>query len=91
MGGPSDTCAPQNQVPPSQWFARRPGTLFRALLLSELGGERVEQTFFRAHHFADKHILDPFMGGGTTVVEANRLGCAVRDHLLDTDNGLRAL
>ena len=60
-----------------KWFARRPGTLFRALLLSELGGERVEQTFFRAHHFGDKHILDPFMGGGTTVVEANRLGCAV--------------
>ena len=31
-----------------KWFARRPGTLFRALLLSELGGDRVEQTFFRA-------------------------------------------
>jgi len=60
-----------------KWFARRPGTLFRALILSELGGDRVEQTYFRAHNFADKHILDPFMGGGTTVVEANRLGCAV--------------
>lgn len=60
-----------------KWFARRPGTLFRALILSELGGSRVDQTFFRAHNFADKHIHDPFMGGGTTVVEANRLGCAV--------------
>lgn len=60
-----------------KWFARRPGTLFRALILSELGGERVDQVYFRAHNFADKHILDPFMGGGTTVVEANRLGCAV--------------
>lgn len=60
-----------------KWFARRPGTLFRALLLSEFGGQRVDQTFFHGHSFADKHILDPFMGGGTTVVEANRLGCMV--------------
>jgi hypothetical protein len=27
-----------------KWFARRPGTLFRALLLSELDGQSVEQT-----------------------------------------------
>lgn len=60
-----------------KWFARRPGTLFRALILSELGGSRVDRTFFHAHNFAGKHIHDPFMGGGTTVVEANRLGCAV--------------
>ncbi len=60
-----------------KWFARRPGTLFRALILSELGEESIEQTYFHGHHFPDKHILDPFMGGGTTVVEANRLGCKV--------------
>jgi adenine-specific DNA methylase len=60
-----------------KWFARRPGTLFRALLLSELGAAPVAQNYFRSHNFKDKHILDPFMGGGTTVVEANRLGCAV--------------
>jgi putative DNA methylase len=60
-----------------KWFARRPGTLFRALILSELAGARVDQTYFCAHNFSDKHIFDPFMGGGTTVVEANRLGCAV--------------
>lgn len=60
-----------------KWFARRPGTLFRALILSEFGGAPIEQTFFQAHNFHDKHVLDPFMGGGTTVVEANRLGCAV--------------
>ncbi|BET66444.1 DUF1156 domain-containing protein [Opitutales bacterium ASA1] len=60
-----------------KWFARRPGTLFRALILSELGGARVDRTFFQSHNFADRHIHDPFMGGGTTVVEANRLGCAV--------------
>ena len=60
-----------------KWFARRPGTLFRALLLSELGEAPVSQTYFKKHNFSDKHIFDPFMGGGTTVVEANRLGCAV--------------
>ncbi len=60
-----------------KWFARRPGTLFRALILSELGDQSIEQTYFHGHCFADKHILDPFMGGGTTVVEANRLGCRI--------------
>jgi adenine-specific DNA methylase len=60
-----------------KWFARRPGTLFRALILSELGEQRIEQSYFHGHSFSDKHILDPFMGGGTTVVEANRLGCMV--------------
>ena len=83
-----------------KWFARRPGTLFRALLLSEFGGQRIEQTYFHGHHFPDKHILDPFMGGGTTVVEANRLGCKVtavdinpmawwivRQQILDLDLG----
>lgn len=60
-----------------KWFARRPGTLFRALLLSELGNVPVDQTYYRRHSFSDKHVFDPFMGGGTTVVEANRLGCAV--------------
>ncbi len=60
-----------------KWFALRPGTLFRALILSEFGGRRIDETYFRAHNFADKHVLDPFMGGGTTVVEANRLGCKV--------------
>lgn len=83
-----------------KWFARRPGTLFRALILSELGEAPVDQTYFCAHNFSDKHILDPFMGGGTTVVEANRLGCAVtaadinpmawwivRQEILDLDLG----
>lgn len=60
-----------------KWFARRPGTLFRALILSELGDQPVGLTYFQGHRFADKHIFDPFMGGGTTVVEANRLGCEV--------------
>lgn len=60
-----------------KWFARRPGTLFRSLLLAEFGEGAVSQNFYHSHNFSDIHVFDPFMGGGTTVVEANRLGCAV--------------
>lgn len=60
-----------------KWFARRPGTLFRALLLAEFGNEPVSKRFFHDNAFPDVSILDPFMGGGTTMLEANRLGCSV--------------
>jgi len=60
-----------------KWFARRPGTLFRALLLAEFAEEDLRQAFFKAHDFAGKRVADPFMGGGTPLLEANRLGCDV--------------
>ena len=60
-----------------KWFARRPGTLFRALLLSEFCDEELEASFYRSHHLADLRIADPFMGGGTPLFEANRMGCAI--------------
>ncbi len=60
-----------------KWFARRPGTLFRALVLSEFGKGPVEDIFFQGNDFPDKRIADPFMGGGTPLVEANRVGCDV--------------
>ena len=60
-----------------KWFARRPGTLFRALALSEFGDAPVEDLFFQANVFSDKRVADPFMGGGTPLIEANRLGCDV--------------
>lgn len=56
-----------------KWFARRPGTLFRALLLSELGERPLKESFFERNEL-DGVVLDPFMGGGTTLFEANRLG-----------------
>jgi putative DNA methylase len=59
-----------------KWFARRPGTLFRALMLSELTPLPLEESFFDHHEF-DRVVLDPFMGGGTTLFEANRLGLSV--------------
>lgn len=60
-----------------KWFARRPGTLFRGLLLSEFGAQPVDQTYYRANSFEGITVADPFMGGGTPLLEANRLGCNV--------------
>ena len=60
-----------------KWFARRPGTLFRGLVLAEFGRGRLEDRFFRANDFPGMRIADPFMGGGTPLIEANRVGCDV--------------
>ena len=60
-----------------KWFARRPGTLFRSLLLAEFAGAPLREAFYQGHSFKNVSVLDPFMGGGTTLLEANRLGCAV--------------
>jgi adenine-specific DNA methylase len=60
-----------------KWFARRPGTLFRGLLLSEFCNRPVEETYYQAHNFEGLTIADPFMGGGTPILEANRVGCDV--------------
>jgi putative DNA methylase len=60
-----------------KWFARRPGTLFRALILSEFSGRPVIENYYQSHHMPDVRVFDPFMGGGTTMMEANRIGCSV--------------
>ena len=60
-----------------KWFARRPGTLFRALVLAEFGEGALDETFFGSNDLAGIRIVDPFMGGGTPLIEANRVGCDV--------------
>lgn len=60
-----------------KWFARRPGTLFRSLLLSEFGDRPLSQAFFEDNDLSGRKVGDPFMGGGTPLLEANRLGCSV--------------
>ena len=60
-----------------KWFARRPGTVFRSLLLAEYNGaEPLENSYWREHKLTGV-IADPFMGGGTPIFEANRLGFSV--------------
>jgi putative DNA methylase len=60
-----------------KWFARRPGTLFRSLLLSEFGEGSLRDTYFKANDLRGVRVADPFMGGGTPLLEANRLGCDI--------------
>jgi adenine-specific DNA methylase len=57
-----------------KWFARRPGTLFRGLLLSEFSKVPLRDVFYKANQFPGVQIADPFMGGGIPLLEANRLG-----------------
>lgn len=60
-----------------KWFARRPGTVFRNLLLAEFNGaEPADHSYWQTHQFSGV-IADPFMGGGTPLYEANRLGFGV--------------
>jgi adenine-specific DNA methylase len=60
-----------------KWFARRPGTVFRNLLLAEFNAhEELATSYWRAHRLRGV-IADPFMGGGTPIFEANRLGFSV--------------
>ncbi len=60
-----------------KWFARRPGTLFRGLLLSEFSQRPLQDAYYRFNNFSGLHIADPFMGGGIPLLEANRVGCDV--------------
>jgi putative DNA methylase len=61
-----------------KWWANRLGSVFRAIVLAGLldEGTDVWSEFYRpGHDFRDRIILDPFMGSGTTVGEALKLGC----------------
>jgi putative DNA methylase len=60
-----------------KWFARRPGTLFRGLILSEFGDRPLSECFFEANDFPGRVVADPFVGGGIPLIEANRVGCDV--------------
>jgi putative DNA methylase len=66
---------PSNYV--HKWWARRLGSVFRTILLATFlpPDEPVWEHYYQQHNFSDKIVLDPFMGGGTTIVEGLRLGC----------------
>ncbi len=59
-----------------KWFARRPGSLFRALALAEFGERPVHHRYAEGQRLSGV-CLDPFMGGGTPVLEAARMGMSV--------------
>jgi adenine-specific DNA methylase len=64
-----------------KWWARRLGSVFRSILLYSLADKKKASTLWEQYpsvvDFSDKVVLDPMMGGGTTVVEALRFGCRV--------------
>lgn len=60
-----------------KWFARRPGTLFRALMISEFVDRTLSESYFLSHQLERVTVADLFMGGGTPLIEANRLGANV--------------
>jgi adenine-specific DNA methylase len=65
-----------------KWWARRLGSVFRAILLATFepadgSPEGFWKKYVTGTNLERKVILDPFMGGGTTLVEALRLGARV--------------
>ena len=56
-----------------KWFARRAGSVFRSLLLAEFADDDLVDTYLDGHMLSGT-IADPFMGGGTPLFEATRLG-----------------
>jgi len=62
-----------------KWWARRFGSVFRSIILATFlpPEENAWEHHYQHTDFDGKIILDPFMGGGTTVFEALRLGCQV--------------
>jgi len=62
-----------------KWFARRLGCVFRALLIGGASDPTTDfwDAYYGAADLQGVTVLDPFVGGGTSVVEASRLGAAV--------------
>lgn len=62
-----------------KWWATRLGSVFRAMVLGALSPPETQlwDAFYKRHCFAGKVVLDPFMGSGTTLGEALKLGAKV--------------
>lgn len=61
-----------------KWWAKRLGSVFRGLALGCVLGEDEDlaEAFYQSHDFPSSVVFDPFMGSGTTVGEAHKLGFA---------------
>lgn len=60
-----------------KWWARRLGSVFRAIILACCveEGEDVDALYYTPVRFPERVVFDPFMGSGTTIGEALKLGC----------------
>lgn len=61
-----------------KWWARRLGSVFRAVILgaSQPQGTDIMRLLYEPVDLNGLVVFDPFMGSGTTVGEAHKLGCA---------------
>lgn len=59
-----------------KWWATRLGSVFRGITLGALSqpGTDIWAQFYKTHDLVGKVVLDPFMGSGTTLGEAVKLG-----------------
>ena len=59
-----------------KWWAQRLGTVFRAIVLGALmpSGTNVFNAFYQPVRLRNRVVFDPFMGSGTTIGEALKLG-----------------
>ena len=62
-----------------KWWAQRLGSVFRAILISAVApiGSNIKEMFYQPIRMTGMTVFDPFMGSGTTVGEALKLGCKV--------------
>ena len=62
-----------------KWWAKRLGSVFRGMILGCLlrDGQPIKDWYYSDSRFDGVKIFDPFMGSGTTVGEASKLGCHV--------------
>ena len=62
-----------------KWWARRLGSVFRGIILGSSleWDQNIEELFYTPVDLSDITVFDPFMGSGTTIGEAAKLGCRV--------------
>lgn len=65
-----------------KWWARRLGSVFRSLILASTTTAKrasilTNGFFYKRHDLAGLRVLDPFVGGGTSLIEAAKCGASV--------------
>jgi putative DNA methylase len=62
-----------------KWWATRLGSVLRAILIGALSEDTTDiwNAFYSPISFPGKVVLDPFMGAGTALGEALKLGCTI--------------
>lgn len=60
-----------------KWWAQRLGSIFRAAVLASTApeGSDLMELFYQPVRLPNTVVFDPFMGSGTTIGEALKLGC----------------